>query len=58
MKRLLLIGLCSLSACAGPWHGPEADLMQIATPDPAPPLERPAPPQLVGPKTQAGQWRA
>jgi len=46
----------TLAACTAPLQGPQADLVQVATPDPVPMAVRPVPSPMpaVGP----GRWRA
>ena len=59
---LVVLSLCSLTACSAPLQGPEADLHAIATPDPVSDVVRrvspPAPPSVPGPTPAQGQFRA
>jgi hypothetical protein len=55
-RCLVVLGSLTLAACTAPLQGPPVDMVQVATPDPVPVIERPVSPSLsaVGP----GRWRA
>jgi hypothetical protein len=57
-RMLLTLSALALTACAGPLHGPEADLASFATPDAASPTVRAMPQLPPGPRPEHGQFRA